>query len=162
MAPLQEMDEEGFQAFVEGISTKSWSRILKIIDAIDERETPPVDKSKKIIKLLHSKGLCVVAESLTEQITDATTFEGAKTTILYHWAQTKNSEQRNLCHHFQTAKAIYYAKETFCKSDDQNASFSEFILENCGLSSRSVYPHSAIAEREILNTHSKESLATIF
>jgi hypothetical protein len=79
------MDEEGLQAFFEGISTKSWSRILKIVDAIDERETPPEDKWKKIIKLLHSKGLGVVAESLAEQITDATTFEGAKTTILYHW-----------------------------------------------------------------------------
>jgi hypothetical protein len=110
-------------------------KIVDTIDAIDERETPPEDKSKKIIKLLHSKGLCVVAESLAEQITDAT-FEGAKTTIIFHWAQTKNSEKRNLYHHFQTAKAIYYAKETFCKSDDQNASFSKFILENCGLSSR--------------------------
>ena len=138
LLPLQEMDEEGFRAFVEGISTKSWSRILKIvdaIDAIDERETPPEDKSKKIIKLLHSKGLGDIAESLAEQITEAT-FEGAKTTILFHWEQTKNSEKQNLNHHFQAAKAIYNAKETFCKSDDQNASFSEFILENCGLSSR--------------------------
>ena len=135
LLPLQEMDEEGFRAFVEGISTKSWSRILKIVDAIDEREKPPEDKSKKIIKLLHSKGLCDVVESLAEQIKDAT-FEGAKTTILFHWKQTKNSEKQNLNHHFQTAKAIYNAKETFCKSDDQNASFSKFILENCGLSSR--------------------------
>lgn len=71
LSPIQEMDEEGFQAFVEGISTKSWSRILKIVNAIDERETPQEDKSKKIIKLLHSKGLCVVAESLAEPITDA-------------------------------------------------------------------------------------------
>jgi hypothetical protein len=68
-------------------------------------------------------------------IPDAT-FEGAKSTILYHWAQAKKSENQNLYHHFQTAKAIYYAKETFCKSDDQNASFSNFIFENCGLSSR--------------------------
>ena len=79
------MDEEGFQVFVEVISTKSWSRILKIvdaIDAIDERETPQEDKWKKIIKLLHSKGLGVVGESFAEHITDATTFEGAKTTFL--------------------------------------------------------------------------------
>ena len=33
LSPIQEMDEEGFQAFVEGISTKSWSRILKIVNA---------------------------------------------------------------------------------------------------------------------------------
>jgi hypothetical protein len=138
LSPIQEMDEEGLEAFVNRISTKSWSRILKIvdaIDAIDEREKPPDDKSKKIIKLLHSKGLCVESESLAEETTDAT-FEGAKSTILYHWEQTKNSEKQNLYHHFQTAKAIFYAKETFCKSDDQNASFSKFILENCGLSSR--------------------------
>ena len=108
---------------------------IDAIDAIDERETAPEDKWKKIIKLLHSKGLGVEAESLAEPITEAT-FEGAKTTILYHWEQTKNSEKQNLNHHFQTAKAIFYTKETFCKSDDQNASFSKFILENCGLSSR--------------------------
>ena len=138
LSPLQDMDEEGFQAFLDGISTKSWSRILKIvnvIDAFDESETPAEDKWKKIIKLLQSKGLCVVAESLAEPITEAT-FEGAKTTILYHWQQTKKSEKQNLHHHFQTAKAIFYTKETFCKSDAQNASFSKFILENCGLSSQ--------------------------
>jgi hypothetical protein len=64
LAPIQDMDEEGFQAFVDGISTKSWSRILQTvdaIDAIDEREKPLEDKWKKIIKLLHSKGLGVVA-----------------------------------------------------------------------------------------------------
>jgi hypothetical protein len=85
LSPLQGMDEEELQAFIDGISTKSWSKILKIvevIDAIDERETQE-DKSKKIIKLLHCKGLCVVAESHAEETTDAT-FEGAKTTILYH------------------------------------------------------------------------------
>ena len=131
LSPIQEMDEEGFQAFLDGISTKSWSRILKIvdaIDAIDERETPPEDKSKKIIKLLHSKGLCDVAESLAEQITDATTFEGAKTTILYRWAQTKKSEKQNLHHHFQTAKAIFYAKETFCKFQSLSLKIADYLL----------------------------------
>jgi hypothetical protein len=92
LSPIQDMDEEGFQAFLDGISTKSWSRILKIvnaIDAIDERETA----EDKIIKLLHSKGLGVVGESFAEPITDATTFEGAKTTILFHWEQA-NKECR--------------------------------------------------------------------
>jgi hypothetical protein len=135
LSPIQEMDEEGLEAFVEGISTKSWSRILKIVDAIEDREKLPEDKSKKIIKLLQCKGLFVASEPHAAGTTDAT-FEGAKSTILYHWAQTKNAEKSNLYHHFRTAKAIFYAKETFCKSDDQNASFSEFILENCGLSSR--------------------------
>jgi hypothetical protein len=88
LSPIQDMDEEGFQAFVDGISRNlgkdcwhHWRHWWK--------RNAPEDKSKKIIKLLHSKGLCVVAESLAEPITDAT-FEGAKKTILYHWGQTKN------------------------------------------------------------------------
>jgi hypothetical protein len=135
LSPIQDMDEDGFQAFIEGISKKSWSRILKIVDAIEDKGKLPEDKSKKIIKLLQCKGLFVATEPHGERTTDAT-LEGAKSTILYHWAQTKNAEKSNLYHHFQAAKAIFYAKETFCKSDDQNASFSKFILENCGLSSR--------------------------
>ena len=97
LSPIQEMDEEGFQAFLDGISTKSWSRILivDVIDAIEERETPPEDKWKKIIKLLHSKGLGVVAESLAEPITEAT-FEGAKTTS-YSTGRKQRMQKNKIC-----------------------------------------------------------------
>ena len=81
------------------------------------------------------KGEDIKSNRLCEPIAD-TNIEGAKSTILYHWEQAKNSEKNNLYHHYQTAKAIYSAKESFCKSDEQTLSFSKFILENCGLSSR--------------------------
>jgi hypothetical protein len=32
LSPIQDMDDDELQAFVEGISTKSWTRILKIVD----------------------------------------------------------------------------------------------------------------------------------
>jgi len=71
------------------------------------------------------KGEDIKSNRLCEPIAD-TNIEGAKSTILYHWEQAKNSEKNNLYHHYQTAKAIYSAKESFCKSDEQTISFSKF------------------------------------
>jgi hypothetical protein len=116
LIPILEMnEEEKLKSFTESISRKSWARILKIVrDAIGEERTQE-DKTQKIIDLLYKKGECINSGLITLPITtkDAT-FEGAKATIIKCWSKCGESEKRNLTHHFETAKAIYLPKETFC------------------------------------------------
>ena len=42
LSPIQDMDDDELQALVDGISTKSWSRILKIVDVAEVK--PPEEK----------------------------------------------------------------------------------------------------------------------
>ena len=79
------------------------------------------EKMQKIIDLLHSK--CGCSNAALAQPTTMNTFADAKAAILFHWSKCTDLEKRNLSHHFQTAQAINHAKEAFCLSDDQLASF---------------------------------------
>jgi translation initiation factor 4A len=67
LSPIQDMDNDELQALVDGISTKSWTRILKIVSNAEVEE-----KSKKIIELRRRRAKISNPTDSVEPVADAT------------------------------------------------------------------------------------------